>query len=74
MTYNIDVHQSRRAARRAALARKMGGYLAQALFVALAGLTVALVLINWIMGCGEVFYLADGSTVMGECLSVGDLL
>jgi hypothetical protein len=25
------------------------------------------IIINWIMGCGEVFYLADGSYIPGEC-------
>ena len=25
------------------------------------------VILNWIMGCGEVFYLADGSYIPGEC-------
>ena len=25
------------------------------------------ILINWLMGCGEVFYQADGSYIPGEC-------
>lgn len=25
------------------------------------------VLLNWLMGCGEVFYLADGSYIPGDC-------
>ena len=25
------------------------------------------VLLNWLMGCGEAFYQADGSYLMGEC-------
>lgn len=25
------------------------------------------VLLNWFMGCGEVFYLADGSYIPGDC-------
>ena len=25
------------------------------------------VLLNWLMGCGEAFYQADGSYIMGEC-------
>lgn len=34
---------------------------------AFIGLFFAWVLANWITGCGEVFYTADG-TVMGECV------
>lgn len=25
------------------------------------------VLLNWLMGCGEAFYQADGSYLMGDC-------
>ena len=25
------------------------------------------ILLNWFMGCGEAFYQADGSYLMGEC-------
>ena len=25
------------------------------------------ILLNWLMGCGEAFYQADGSYLMGEC-------
>jgi hypothetical protein len=31
------------------------------------------VIINWIMGCGESFPTADGSRVMGECISLGQM-
>jgi len=30
----------------------------------------ALVLINWAMGCGEVFYYANGTWETGECLLI----
>ena len=25
------------------------------------------ILLNWFMGCGEAFYQADGSYIMGDC-------
>jgi hypothetical protein len=31
---------------------------------------LSLVLINWMMGCGEVEYHADGTFVTGECLVI----
>ena len=30
----------------------------------------ALVLLNWAMGCGEVFYYPDGTWTTGECLLI----
>jgi hypothetical protein len=29
--------------------------------------------VNWISGCGETFYYADGSIHQGECVSVAEL-
>ena len=34
------------------------------------GFFFAWILINWLMGCGESFPQADGTRVMGECLSI----
>ena len=34
------------------------------------GCFFAWILINWLMGCGESFPQADGTRVMGECLSI----
>ena len=34
------------------------------------GFFFAWLIINWLLGCGESFPMADGSRMMGECLSI----
>jgi len=43
------------------------GEIAVAAFV---GLIFAWMVVNWLMGCGESYPTADGSLIMGECLSL----
>jgi hypothetical protein len=40
---------------------------------AVSGVFIVFILLNWVSGCGEVFYRMDGSYVRGECISPGDL-
>lgn len=42
------------------------GFVVSCMFAAL----MALVLVNWVMGCGEVFYYPDGSWVTGDCFLI----
>ena len=44
--------------------------LGTAFAVAFAGL-MAIVLIEWMAGCGESWVQADGSRVVGECVFIG---
>ena len=41
-----------------------------AVATAALGFFFAWLILNWLMGCGESFPQADGSRVMGECLSI----
>ena len=44
----------------------VAGFITMTLFA----LFFAWIVINWLMGCGESFPQADGTRVMGECLSI----
>ena len=65
---NIDTSGRRRNHR---TGRSIFGKLAEITIGGLFGLFFAYLAVyigvNWIMGCGEVFYTADGGTIAGEC-------
>lgn len=58
------------ARRKAELKAAFWQFMGQALFTLIFAFFIAWVLVNWMMGCGETFYAADGSIIAGECLSL----
>ena len=70
MAYYTTRAESRRAARRATIYQLVWVTLGKALVVALAGVLIAWVLINWMMGCGETFTTIDGAIIHGECITL----
>ena len=46
---------------------------AHGIMALVVALFIALILINWVTGCGEVFHGVDGSVIYGECVSPLDL-
>jgi hypothetical protein len=71
MVYHSNTRRAReeRAHQRKKLRDAVGGAV-MAIFFALL-FTYAL--INWLSGCGEAFHQADGSIVMGECISIAQM-
>ena len=52
---------------RPSLSRRVLELIGAGAFMLFFAYLIMWVLINWVMGCGEVFYTADGSYVPGEC-------
>ena len=50
---------------------KFVDFIVGALTLALLALILAIVLVNWSLGCGEVFVYADGTHHVGECIKFG---
>lgn len=70
MTYYTTAQSRRKARRNAERKAAFWQFMGQALFTLIFAFLIAWVLVNWMMGCGETFYAADGSIIAGECLSL----
>jgi len=52
---------------RPSLSRRVLAFLGKTAFMLFFSYMFFYILLNWMMGCGEVFYTADGSYIPGEC-------
>lgn len=52
---------------RPSLSRRVWEFIGAGAFMLAFSYFMVWVLLNWFMGCGEAFYQADGSYIMGEC-------
>ena len=52
---------------RPSLSARVLAFLGKAGFMLFFSYMLFYILLNWMMGCGEVFYTADGSYIPGEC-------
>jgi type III secretory pathway component EscT len=44
-------------------------YAKQILVGAAVGMVISIVLVNWVIGCGEMIQQPDGSWIAGECFN-----
>jgi hypothetical protein len=61
------VTTAERQRRRARLRAKIVEAIAGGVVAALTGAMLAWLLVNWVMGCGEIIYTIDGP-ILGECV------
>jgi hypothetical protein len=52
---------------RPSLSRRVLAFLGKSAFMLFFSYMFFYILLNWLMGCGEAFYQADGSYILGEC-------
>ena len=52
------------------LMRRLWALAGQALLTIAMSILLSWLLINWMMGCGEVFHAANGALIQGECISL----
>ena len=50
---------------------KFVDFVVGALVLSLLAVVLMIVLVNWSLGCGEVFVYADGTHHFGECIKFG---
>ena len=50
---------------------KFVDFVVGALVLSLLAVVLMIVLVNWSLGCGEVFIYADGTHHFGECIKFG---